>query len=115
MSDHLGPVSYKTAEEDPFVGREFHKQQHFSDRTLELIDEETARILKDADERAFSLLKQYSDELERLTKSLLKYEELDAQEIEKVIGPSVHQRSREKAVVGDAKMAAKDSISDSDL
>ena len=48
MSERLGPISYKTADEDPFLGREIHKQRLFSEHTMEMIDEEVARILHEA-------------------------------------------------------------------
>ncbi len=51
MSERLGPVSYKISEEDPFLGREIHRQRMFSEHTMELIDDEVARILHDAAEQ----------------------------------------------------------------
>jgi len=45
MSPKLGPVSYKTSDEDPFLGREIHQQKKFSEHTQELIDGEVARVL----------------------------------------------------------------------
>ena len=59
MSERLGPVSYKLSDEDPFLGREMHKQRQFSERTMELIDQEVSRILHAASERANELLLEY--------------------------------------------------------
>jgi cell division protease FtsH len=90
MSERLGPVSYKTSDEDPFLGREIHKQRMFSEHTMELIDEEVARILHEAAETAERMLSEHRDELEKLAQSLLASEELSETEITKLIGPSVH-------------------------
>jgi cell division protease FtsH len=94
MSEKLGPVSYKIADDDPFLGREIHQQRQFSEATLELIDAEVTRLLHEAADRAFSLLSQMRDKLEALTQALLKQEELDEPEIAAIIGPSVHKGSR---------------------
>jgi cell division protease FtsH len=90
MSERLGPVSYKTSDEDPFLGREIHKQRLFSEHTMELIDEEVARILHDAAQTAERMLSEDRDELEKLTQALLASEELSEKEITGIIGPSVH-------------------------
>ncbi len=45
MSERLGPVAYRTSEEHPFLGKEFHEQREFSEHTAQLIDEEVSRIL----------------------------------------------------------------------
>lgn len=90
MSPKLGPVSYKSSDDDPFLGREMHQQRQFSEHTQELIDGEVARILGESSERATSLLTEKKDELERVTRSLLEKEELSEKEIEDLIGQSVH-------------------------
>ena len=61
MSERLGPVSYKISDEDPFLGREIHRQRLFSEHTMELIDEEVARILHVAAQDAEKLLVDHRD------------------------------------------------------
>ncbi len=91
MSERLGPVSYKISDDDPFLGREIHRQRMFSEHTMELIDEEVARILQTAAQNAEKLLVDHRDELEKLAQALLSSEELTEQEIRNLIGPSVHE------------------------
>ena len=93
MSPKLGPVSYKSSEDDPFLGREIHQQRQFSEHTQEMIDAEVARILLEADARAKDLLMDRRDELERITRQLLEREELSEKEITDLIGPSVQSRT----------------------
>jgi cell division protease FtsH len=90
MSSKLGPVSYKTSDDDPFLGREIHQQRQFSEHTQEMIDDEVSQILKLADNRAFKMLEEKKDLLEGLKVGLMKREELDEKEIEEILGPSVH-------------------------
>ena len=59
MSERLGPVAYRTSEEHPFLGKEIYEQREFSDYTARLIDEEVARILHTAAERANDLLAEH--------------------------------------------------------
>ena len=94
MSPNLGPVCYKTSDEDPFLGREMHQSRQFSEHTQELIDEEVSRILMEADQRAEQLLREHRDDLEKITRSLMEQEELDEQEITDLIGESVQQRMK---------------------
>jgi cell division protease FtsH len=92
MSDRLGPVSYKMSEEDPFLGREMHQQRLFSEHTMELIDDEVARILREQSDRAFQLLQSQRRQLDQLSEALLAKEELDDKEIEAILGKSVHAK-----------------------
>ncbi len=96
MSPKIGPVSYKTSEEDPFLGRELHQSRPFSEHTQELIDEEVARILLEADQKAEDLLREKRSELEAITRALLEREELGEVEIAELIGPSTHTLSRQE-------------------
>lgn len=100
MSKKLGPVSYKMSDEDPFLGREIHQNRHFSEHTMETIDEEVLRILHQADESALQLLKSKRDDLGRIVNGLLEKEELDRHEIKKLIGKSVH---KELSLAAEAK------------
>lgn len=92
MSPKIGPVSYKTSDEDPFLGREIHQTRQFSEHTQELIDEEVARILLEADQKAEQLLREHRDQLETITRALLEREELSEMELTELIGPSIHKR-----------------------
>ncbi len=94
MSSRLGPVSYKLAEEDPFLGRELHQHRQFSEHTMEQIDQEVFKILHEASERASSLLLERRQDLDRLAQALLAEEECNDKEVEAILGPSVHARAK---------------------
>jgi len=94
MSPKIGPVSYKTSEDDPFLGREIHQSRQFSEHTQELVDEEVARILHEADQKAEQLLREHRSELETITRALLESEELGEAELTELIGPSIQSKMR---------------------
>ncbi len=93
MSERLGPVNYVTSEDHPFLGKEIHEHRQFSEHTAQVIDEEVARILHDAADRAYRLLDENRDKLEQLTNALEEKEVLDEHEIEAVLGPSINRRA----------------------
>jgi cell division protease FtsH len=88
MSERLGPVAYRTSEEHPFLGKEIQEYREFSEETAHVIDEEVARILHEAAERARVLLSDNRDKLDKLANTLAEHEILDDREIENLIGPS---------------------------
>jgi cell division protease FtsH len=96
MSERLGPVSFKTSEEDPFLGREIHQNRQFSEHTMEVIDDEVTRILQDAAQKSLNMLGDRSVLLRSLAERLIQDEELDQKEIRSIIGPSVHDERMEK-------------------
>ena len=87
MSDRLGPMSFRIGEEHVFLGKEIQEPRDFSEGTAQIIDEEVQKLLREADERAFELLKEHRAELDRLVEALLENEELDRKEIEALLDP----------------------------
>lgn len=106
MNERLGPVSYKMTDEDPFLGREIHQNRQFSELTMQTIDEEVSKTLRDAAQRAFDLLKDKREQLETLTKELIVEEELDRKQIEGLIGAGAHSKSKDDK---EARMVEPDS------
>ncbi len=92
MSSKIGPVSYKTSDEDPFLGREIHQSRQFSEHTQELIDEEVARILLEADQKAEQLLRERRADLDKIARALLEHEELTESDLTDLIGPSIQSK-----------------------
>ncbi|WP_435007428.1 ATP-dependent zinc metalloprotease FtsH [Tundrisphaera lichenicola] len=86
MSQRIGPVSFRDSDENPFLGREITETRDHSEHTAQIIDEEVGRILREADERAYRLLEEHRDDLEKLTEALIEREVLSVSEIEALIG-----------------------------
>jgi cell division protease FtsH len=105
MSERVGPVSFKGSDEHPFLGREMSEPRDHSEHTAQVIDEEVSRILREADERAYRLLDEHREELEKLTEALIEREVLNVSEIEELIGKRV---SAEVEARGDEVIASID-------
>jgi cell division protease FtsH len=86
MSGRIGPVSFRDSDEHPFLGQSMGEVRDHSEHTAQLIDEEVARILREEDDRAYCILKERREDLEKLTEALIEREVLSVSEIETLIG-----------------------------
>jgi cell division protease FtsH len=89
MSERVGPVFFRASEEHPFLGREMAELRDHSEHTAQVIDEEVARILREADERAYRLMEKHRDDLERIAEALIEREVLTESELEELVGKRV--------------------------
>jgi cell division protease FtsH len=85
MSQRLGPVHYKQSEDHVFLGKEIVESRDFSEGTARIIDEEIQRLLTEAETRATELLKTNRHDLDRLAGALIVHEELDRDEITRLL------------------------------
>jgi cell division protease FtsH len=88
MSEKLGPLTFGKREEHIFLGREFARQQDYSEETAVLIDTEVKQIVLDCASRARQLLEEKGGKLHSLAQALLEHESLDAEEITRVLAGS---------------------------
>jgi cell division protease FtsH len=89
MSDRLGPMSFRIGEEHVFLGKELQEQRDFSEGTAQVIDQEVQNLLREADQRAYSLLEEHRGDLNRLAEALLQREELTREEIDQLLKDDV--------------------------
>jgi cell division protease FtsH len=85
MSDRLGPVYYRQGEEHVFLGKEIQEGRDFSEGTARIIDEEIQKIVTDALARSEKLLADNRASLDLIAAALLAHEELDQEEIGKLL------------------------------
>jgi cell division protease FtsH len=85
MSDELGPISYEpdSGLKDLMYGIPTEKE--YSEKTAEAIDSEVRKITDEAYKKAKELIEANKDKLERITKVLLKYETLDAEDVKLIL------------------------------
>jgi ATP-dependent Zn protease len=88
MSDDLGPVTYKKAESEVFLGRDLGHERGFSEETSRQIDQEVKKILSSAMEKVKDLLAKNRDKLEALAKALTEKEILNADDVNNLLGLS---------------------------
>jgi cell division protease FtsH len=85
MSDNLGPLSYAKGEEHVFLGREIAQHRDYSESTAQKIDEEINNLIKNAYERAKSVLNENLDILHQLAERLLEKETVMGKELDELI------------------------------
>ncbi len=85
MSEKMGPLAYGAKEEELFLGREVTKHRDFSEETGRMIDEEVKKIINSCMKKAETLLSENIDKLHNLSNALLERENLDSEEIDKVL------------------------------
>lgn len=86
MSETFGPSAFVVEEQQSFLGQEMLQQRHFSEHTVKLIDEETRRIMNDAERIVDETLKAHREQLERLADALIEYETIEGGDLDRLIG-----------------------------
>lgn len=82
LSNKMGPMLYAEEEGEVFLGRSMSKAKHMSDDTARAIDAEIKSIIDRNYERAEKILKDNMDILHAMKDTLMKYETIDAKQID---------------------------------
>jgi cell division protease FtsH len=85
MSEKIGPMSLRIGEEHVFLGKEIQQARDFSEGIAQTVDEETQRLLVEADKQAFDVLVANRAKLDLLVEELVKREEMSKSEIEDLL------------------------------
>ncbi|MCK7578972.1 MAG: ATP-dependent zinc metalloprotease FtsH [Chromatiales bacterium] len=85
LSDRLGPLTYSEEEQEVFLGHSVTQHKSVSDETSHLIDEEIRRVIDRNYERARDLLQEHLDKLHAMAAALMKYETIDAAQIDDIM------------------------------
>ncbi|PPR47310.1 MAG: ATP-dependent zinc metalloprotease FtsH [Alphaproteobacteria bacterium MarineAlpha5_Bin9] len=85
MSEKLGRLRYNNDSEEVFLGHSVTQSKNISDATAKLIDEETRRIIDEAEKKCRKILNDNIEELHVVAKGLLEYETLSGDEIKDLI------------------------------
>ncbi|WP_339490323.1 ATP-dependent zinc metalloprotease FtsH [Pseudomonas sp. EL_65y_Pfl2_R95] len=86
LSEKLGPLMYAEEEGEVFLGRSMGSQSsNISGDTAKLIDEEIRSIIDSCYDTAKRMLEENRDKLEAMAEALMKYETIDAQQIEDIM------------------------------
>jgi len=81
----LGPLTFGKKEEQIFLGREIAQHRDYSEDTAIKIDQEVRRIVDDGYKAAVDILSGSRDTLDKIARTLLEREVLDANEIQMII------------------------------
>jgi cell division protease FtsH len=84
MSEKLGPLTLGKRHGPVFLGRDLVETRNYSEEIAYEIDKEIRRIIDECYERGRTSLTENRDKLERVAKTLLEKESLEAEELERV-------------------------------
>ena len=77
MSDKLGPMLYGKGSNEVFLGRDYGRQQDYSDEVASSIDEEVKLLLNDAHITAKKIIKKYKKQMKSMVDTLMEKETID--------------------------------------
>jgi len=85
LSEKLGPLLYSEDEGEVFLGRSVTQHKNVADDTARVIDEEIRDFIDRNYQRAEKLLKENEDILHSMSAALMKYETIDASQIDQLM------------------------------
>ena len=122
LSERMGPLKYDEGPEEIFLGRSAASQSKtVADETAKQIDEEVRSIIDGCYATAQQLLRDNMDKLHLMASALMKYETLDAGQLDAVMEgrepalPSDWDNDPDAGSEGEAAQAAKDQGSSSPI
>ena len=77
MSDALGQQTFGQPNHEVFLGRDYGNTQDYSPETAQRIDEEVARLMKQAHDTAYKILSEHADQMHTMARVLLERETVD--------------------------------------
>ena len=84
MSEKLGPMLYGKGTNEVFLGRDYGRQQDYSDEVASSIDEEVKSLLSDAHIIAGKILAKFKKQMEDMVKVLMEKETIDREEVARI-------------------------------
>ena len=85
LSEKLGPLAYSEDEGEVFLGRSVTQHKNVADDTARVIDEEIRDVIDRNYKRAEQILKDNMDILHSMSDALIKYETIDASQIDQLM------------------------------
>jgi cell division protease FtsH len=85
MSDSLGTMVYGEEEGEVFLGRAITTHKNVSEATMQKVDGEIRRIVDEQYGRARKIIEDNRDKIEAMTKALLEWETIDAEQIDDIM------------------------------
>jgi cell division protease FtsH len=85
MSKAIGPISLKPSSDQPFLGRDYNRASHASEKTAELIDAEIKRLVEEGDRRAREIITKNKRLVRNLADRLLELETLQDWQLRQIL------------------------------
>jgi cell division protease FtsH len=109
MSPALGPVGFASGS-PMYLGGEQVRSRQYAEQTQRVVDEEVAKLLRQAEQRATAMLTEHRDALDRLVELLLERETVDGTDVDEVLGRIPGQCQPVGATGHTATMPAEESV-----
>ena len=106
MSDSMGVMVYAENEGDPFLGRSLTRTSHISEETMRAVDNEIRCILEEQYTTARKLIEDNADKVEAMAQALLKWETIDADQIDDIMAGKPPREPKVSQPAGAAQPAA---------
>ena len=84
MSEKLGPMLFGKGSNEVFLGRDYGRQQDYSDEVASSIDSEVKIFLNDAHNIAGKILKKFNKQMDAMVKVLLEKETINREEVSRI-------------------------------
>ena len=84
MSDKLGPMLFGKGSNEVFLGRDYGRQQDYSDEVASSIDSEVKILLNDAHDIAGKILKKFKKQMDAMVEVLIEKETIDRDEVARI-------------------------------
>ena len=84
MSDKLGPMLFGKGSNEVFLGRDYGRQQDYSDEVASSIDDEVKILLNDAHAIAGKILKKFKKQMDAMVEVLMEKETIDREEVSRI-------------------------------
>jgi cell division protease FtsH len=81
MSDELGPMQYGKASGEVFLGRDYGRQQDYSDQVAAFIDGEVRKMINAAHDEANEIINRHREAMERMVAELIANETVGPEEV----------------------------------
>ncbi len=94
MSDKLGPRTFGEHEDLIFLGREITEQRDYSEKIAETIDAEVSSLINHGYKVASEIVKKEKDRLSILVEELLKYETIERERFEELMGKKAKKEEK---------------------
>lgn len=85
MSKEMGPLSFGKKEEQIFLGREISQHRDYSEATANQIDAEVKKMIVEANDKVFSLLREDMPALKEMSELLLEKETITSEDLRVIL------------------------------
>jgi cell division protease FtsH len=84
MSETLGPMTFGSAQDEVFIGRDMARSKNYSEEVAARIDKEVKKMIDKAYEKAQEILEKNINKLHAVAQALLEREKLTGEEFEEI-------------------------------